>query len=220
MTITTLSLHSQSEHISSNTIVPMQKHEIGFSVGAFPLVGFLSPPNDKSVVNFGDYMFAHSSYIKKDNGSYEKMYHFGSYSLNYNYHFNSINSIGTSLSWVGRHIERYEWTKGDTINGSGWLHYLTLQLNYRCTYYRKNVISLYFGIHCGIVLCARDKDILYKETQHQLLATTSNNPYYVNPAFHFNAFGIDIGTKHILNTEIGIGTQGIFKIGYKYKFFN
>ena len=106
----------------------------------------------------------------------------------------------------------------DTIDGSGWKHYFTLQGNYRYTYYRKNNVSLYFGIHYGAVLCIRDKDILPKETLHLFMTTISNDRYYLNPAFHLTALGIDIGTKHIFNMELGIGTQGILKIGYKYKY--
>jgi len=222
------SLYGQVEEIKSYS-----KHEIGFSVGVFPLVGFLSPPNDKGIINFGDYGFEHTSYEIYEDGGYEKMYHLGSFALNYNYHFNSKHSIGVSLSWVGRHIEtykiyyewRYDWgglfggsRPVDTVDGSGWKHYFSLQGNYRYTYYHKNNVSLYCGVHCGVGLCVRDKEILPKETVHTFLGTTSNDQYYLYPAFHLNAFGVEIGIKHVFNAELGIGTQGIFKAGYRYKF--
>ncbi|MCL2027950.1 MAG: hypothetical protein FWG79_05620 [Bacteroidales bacterium] len=202
----------------SYTQETMPKHEVGFSMGVFPLVGFLSPPNDGGPINFGDYGLAHTSHYKREDGRYEKTYHFGSYALNYNYHFNRKHSIGTSLSWVGRHVDKYDWIMDDTINGRGWKHYFSLHFNYRYTYYRKNNTSLYFGYHHGIVLCVRDKNILYKNTHHFLFGTISNDQYYLNPAMHITAFGIDVGTKHIFNMELGIGTQGILKTGYKYKF--
>jgi len=195
------------------------KHEIGFSVGAFPTFGY--PPKENVMLDFfglGEYGLPHTSYKKYEDGKYVKMYHLGSYSLNYDYHFNSKHAIGALLSWMGRHVEKYSWVRGDTINGSGWIHYFTLQLNYRNTFYHKDKISLYFGIYCGTTLCTRDKNILYEETHHFLFSSESNDQYYFDIAVQATALGIDIGTKHIFNMELGYGTQGIFKAGYKYKF--
>jgi len=160
---------------------------------------------------------------------YENMYHFGSYTFNYNYHLKFKHSIGISLSWVGIHVNKYRiyqktslWNgavlRSDTIDGSGWKHYFTLQGNYRNTYYHKNKISLYWGIHWGITLCTRDRDILPKETLHFLVGSTSNDRYYFTTGMHISAFGIEIGKKHVFNMELGIGTQGFVKAGYRYKF--
>ena len=77
---------------------------------------------------------------------------------------------------------------------------------------------MYCGIHFGITLCVRDKDILPKETRHWLLGSESNVTSYFTPAMHLNFFGIEIGEKYVFNTEIGLGTQGIVKAGFKYKF--
>ena len=203
------------------------KHEIGFTMGAFPVIGILSPPKTNAIIPFEDPVW-HIYNNRKPNGNYEKMYHLGSFSLNYNYHFNTKQSIGVSLSWVGIHVDTYwiyyDWsfTGGghpiDTVNGSGWKHYFTLQGNYRNTYYRKNKISFYWGVHAGITLCVRDRDILPKEFIYGFMGNVSNVKYYFTPALHLNAFGIEMGEKNVFNMELGIGTQGIAKIGYKYKF--
>jgi hypothetical protein len=128
------------------------------------------------------------------------------------------HSLGFSFSWIGKHIDTYRMYYKDTVDGKGWKHYFTLQMNYRYTYYSKNKISLYFSIHSGITLCMRDKDILPKETIHHFLGSTSNVTQYFAPAAHFNAFGIAIGEKYIFYMELGFGTQGIFKTGFKYKY--
>jgi hypothetical protein len=200
---------------------PYPKREVGFSIGIFPLAGVLSPD---AGLSFGD-PGVHVYYIEKSNGNYEKMYCIGSYTFNYNYHFNQKNSIGISLSWVGKHIETY-WIypadranlTTDTVDGCGWRHYFTLMGNYRHTYHRKNKLSLYWGFYLGATLCIRDKDILPKEVRHHFIGSTNNDRYYFAPAIQLNAFGLEIGGKNIFNIELGIGTQGLFKVGFKYKY--
>ena len=207
----------QTERIYNKIIVPMPRHEIGFSVGVSPI--FFAPPSELDI--FPRYMFEHYSYRKYKDGSYEKMFHLGSYAINYNYNINSKRSIGASLAWMGRHIEKYDWMGYDTINGSGWMHNFTLVGNWRQTYYRNSKVSLYWGAYLGATFCVRDKDILYKET-HKIGGSTgtiviNNAPSYSNVALQINVFGINIGTKHILNMELGYGPLGIFRAGYKYE---
>ncbi|MCL2038875.1 MAG: hypothetical protein FWG85_00420 [Bacteroidetes bacterium] len=210
----------------TDTLVLIPKHEIGFAVGTFPLIA-LDHPKDRFL--FADYAPGFISYNNYEDIGDEKMWHLGSYALNYNYHFNSKKSIGASLSWMGMHIDRYHIYYGgwslfgggsrpvDTVDGSGWNHYFALMGNYRRTYYRKNKVSLYWGIHFGASLCVRDKEILPKQTIHSFLSTTRNDEYFFDVAIHLNAFGIDIGEKHIFNMELGIGRLGIFRAGYKYR---
>jgi len=203
------------------------KHEVGFSIGVFPTIGFFNFGGGWAFT--GDPMFKHTDYLERDNGMYENMYCLGSYSFSYNYRFNPEHSIGASLSWVGKHIDTYwiyggkipfaTYTEPDTVNGSGWKHYFTLQVNYRQTYYRKNdKISLYWGIAAGITLCVIDKDILPKETHYTLFGPVSNTKYRFAPAMQLNVLGMELGGKNVFLTELGIGTQGILKIGYRYKF--
>ncbi|MCL2027589.1 MAG: hypothetical protein FWG79_03780 [Bacteroidales bacterium] len=209
----------------SYTQETMPKHEIGFFVGVFPIIeiatGMLEPNH------IGEEKMGQFYHIRKDS-NFEKMYHLGSYTFSYNYHFNSKHSIGGSASWVGKHVDIYWvypawgfWGSGRpaiTVEGSGWIHYFTLQGNYRRTYYRTDHISLFFGVNVGATLCLRSKEILPEEEITFLLGSISNARYIFGPAFHITAFGVETGTKHVFNMELGIGTQGSLKIGYKYRF--
>ena len=212
-------------NVFAQEVKPIPENEIGFSVGMFPTIGaFFSP--DKSVFPvFSEPLFSHSykDSWKSKNGSeeYYKMYHLGSYTFNYNYHFNARNSIGVSTSWVGKHIDRYQIYEdkiNDTVNGSGWNHYITFQINYRYTYYRENNVSLYSGIYVGLTECFRDKNITPKRTHEYLLGTVSNARYYFGYAMHINAFGVEIGKQFAYIAELGFGTQGVLKVGFRYKF--
>ena len=222
--------NQEFDSLSNKKTTAYPKYEIGFSVGVFTIMGLIIPPNDGWGGLESRPIIRHAYYMEYEDGQYEKMYNLGSYTFNYNYHFNPKHSMGISLSWIGKHIDTYEiyvtdydlWhgvvISADTINGSGWKHYFTLQGNYRYTYYRKNKISLYCGIYGGITLCIRDKDILPKETVYGFLGSISNDRHYFAPAFQFNTFGLEIGEKYVFNMELGIGTQGFIKTGFKYKF--
>ena len=194
------------------------KHEIGFSVGAFPAIGFLEIVSESFLPFSGDPLIMHTDYLRRDNGMYTRMYHFGSYTFNYNYHFNSKHSVGGSFSWVGKHVDKYWVYKTETVNGSGWKHYFTLQGNYRNTYYHQKKISLYYGVYCGVTMCVIDEDIRPKETQYTFLGKESNAKYKFSPALQLNAFGFETGEKYVFNLELGFGTQGIIKTGFRYKF--
>ena len=233
MTVVTYSLYAQTEQtdtqnrdsVFNEKNKPYPKCEVGFSGGIFPIVGIISPDGI-----FGADPGWHTYYIGNTReGNYEKMYCFGSYTFNFNYHFSSKNSLGVSLSWIGRYIDKY-WiyalnydiwrqmvTSADTVKGKGWKHHFPLQVNYRHTYYRKNKISLYFGISGGITFCIRDKNILPKETIQGFISRISNVRTYLSPAMQFSAFGLEIWEKYVCNLELGFGTLGLFKAGFKYK---
>jgi len=202
-----------------------QKHEIGFSVGVFPVIGVIDQ-EDGSL--FGNLFFKHK-YQKKYEDRCEEIYHFGSYTFNYNYFYNLKHSLGGTLSWVGKHIDTYlsypgtslfgsSLSSAETVIGSGWKHYFTLQGNYRNTYYRKNdKIALYCGINLGINF-GIGKNILHTKTIDLISKTESNSMTCSFPVMHLNLFGLEIGKKNVFHIELGIGTQGLIKTGYKYKF--
>jgi hypothetical protein len=221
------SINAQGQENNLEKYNPFSKHEFGFSVGAFPLIGghsgFLNP---KPV---GGQKPGHTYHIR-DGRNFEKMYHFGSYNLKYNYHFNRKHSIGMSFSWVGKHVDiywHYPATGGGlftpnrpaiTVEGSGWVHYFTFQGNYRFTYYRKDNVSLFFGVNYGATLYLRDKEILPEKEVTFLLGSVSNARQISAPAFHLTALGIEVGEKNVFNMELGVGTQGILQIGFKHRF--
>ena len=187
------------------------KHEIGIAAGAFPIIGvgeyaalFFLYPN----------VFKHIYHFEELNGNYMDQYNFGSYTLNYNYNFNLKHSMGISCSWVGTYINEY-WNDGyfgeNNVDGCGWENYFTLQGNYRHNYYNKDKISLYWGIYTGLTLCIRDENIIPKNR-------VKDDKYEVFLALQINAFGIELGKKYKYFLELGIGTQGLLKTGFRYKF--
>jgi len=201
---------------------PFPKHEIGFSVGAFPFVGLGEVTATMELFRTLEGNRWGHWYDIRDGKNFEKMYHFGSYTFNYNYHIDLKSSIGASFSWTGKHIEQY-WVyhPNDIVDGSGWKHYYTLQANYRRTYYRKEDTSLYWGVHYGFTYAVRDRSILTKEPRifWKGHATTDVRTYFQED-LHLSIFGIETetGEKNVFNIEFGLGTQGILKVGYKHKF--
>ena len=196
-------------------------HEFGFSLGLFPIIGVTS-----GVIGFfltgvsitpsvGDWNIGHT-YHRQSDTNFEKMYHFGSYMLKYNSHFNPRNSIGMSFAWVGKHIDVYWHYPTGSIEGRGWAHYFTWQGNYRRTYYRKNNVSLFFGIHFGGSVYVISKELVPDQVIHSgLLSRISNERHFVAPAFHWTALGIEVGERNVFNIELGIGTQGFLQLGFK-----
>jgi len=178
------------------------KHEIGFSVGAFPLIGL---EGYGAGFIFYPHIFKHTYHIEDING-YEKAYHLGSYTLKYSYHFKPKHSFGGSVSWVGRHVDKYRIYTNAIVDGSGWIHYFTVQGNYRYTYYQNNKISLFCEIYSGLTLYITD-DVFLPKSKYEIL-----------PALHLNIFGMDLGGKYKFLLELGIGTQGLFTTGFSYKF--
>jgi TonB family protein len=204
----------------------LKKHEIGFSIGLLPLIGgwsdgFLNP---KPV---GGQKMGHTYHVQEGK-NFEKMHHFGSYNIKYNYNFNLKHSIGVSFSWVAKHVDIYwHYPAGSvlgrgrpaiTVEGSGWIHYFTLQGSYRRNYHRGNITSSFFEISYGTSLYSRDKAILSEEKITFLLGSISNDRHIFAPAFHLTVLGIEFGKKNAFNLEFGVGTQGILQMGFKHKF--
>ena len=200
------SISAQDSEIKSHP-----KNEIGFSVGVFPVVGY----GEYALLLFFEpqQVLKHRYSNETPPGQHDKGHHFGSYTLNYNYHFNSRRSMGISTSWLGWYIDEYRisYNKNDTVDIRGWMNFFTFQVNYRQTYYHNNKISLYWGIHGGVTLCIIDDVILSDENRFY-------DKYEFFPAIQLNAFGIEFGEKYVFHLELGIGTQGLLKTGFRYKF--
>jgi len=216
-----LSLQAQTEQTQTVPIdsvyntksITYPKHEIGFSVGVFPIIGIGEP---------GGFIFVHEPFKHRESTSdkygYSTATLYGSYTVSYNYHFNRISSLGVSFSWAGRYIDEFQVYEEDTIDGKGWKHYFTLQLNYRCTYYRTDDISLYCGLYAGVMLGRVDEAIRPKQNHSLFFSEVKNHKYFSNPAFHFTLFGVEFGKTQVFLLELGIGTQGVLQTGFRYKF--
>jgi hypothetical protein len=157
---------------------------------------------------------------------YYKMQHYGTLTFNYQYHFTQKHSMGITATWLGRSISNFT-TPPDyagegsnpyftitpsnkVIDAKGWDNTFSLCINYRFTYYNKEAISLYTGLHFGFAVKLIEKELL--------LATEKNN--YWTTALQITGFGIEAGKTHAFVTELGFGAQGLIKIGYRYKFNN
>ena len=172
---------------------------------------------------------AHHKYINQEYGYFDRydihysMHHFGTLTFNYQYHFTSKHSIGFTFSWLGRHIQSYlkdisygtmPGIRNDNIliNSTGWEHDFTLCANYRFTYYNKNALSLYTGIHVGVGLGFIERKLLLPAEYN--LGFNS----YAFLGMQLTALGIEVGKTHAFISELGFGVQGIIKVGYRYKF--
>ena len=230
LAVISLSLHAQIEQTHTENGFEgkrtFRKHEIGFSIGVFPLIGG-STGNTFDPKPVGGRKRGHV-YDVREGGNFEKMYHFGSYNLNYNYHFNSRHSLGVAFSWVGKHVDInwvypascLLWTCKPTVvvAGSGWVHYFTYQVNYRFTYYRKDNVSLFLGVYTGTTKHLRDKEILPEQKISFLLGSISNDRWLSVPAGHITVLGVEVGEKNVFNMELGAGSRGILQLGFKHKF--
>lgn len=141
-----------------------------------------------------------------------KSFLIGSFNFEYNHNFTRLHGFGCSGTYAFRDIcylkglDR-EGTQWDTITGKD--HYLNLQVHYRITYKRYEKLTLYCSVHVGATL--------YFQGCHYKDPTTASN-FWACPAVHVTLLGMNIGKKNAGNIEVGLGTQGVFKIGYSYRF--
>jgi hypothetical protein len=84
------------------------------------------------------------------------------------------------------------------------LYFIAPLIGYEYTYFMNNDFAIYFRIGVGYQwLFADDPSHLFR-------------PYSL--AYQISPLCISIGNKHNLDLGFGFGTQGVFRIGYKYKF--
>ncbi|MDR3047405.1 MAG: hypothetical protein LBU51_07320 [Bacteroidales bacterium] len=111
-----------------------------------------------------------------------------SFNFSYFYHFNNRHAIGGSISFN-------PFTLGEKY-GYGF----SAELNYRFSFFRTELFYLYLSISAGF--------------QFGLI----HNSNWGFIAFQFMPIGINIGKEHSAFAEIGYGSQGIVKMGYRYRF--
>ncbi|NLJ82462.1 MAG: hypothetical protein GX330_04985 [Bacteroidales bacterium] len=222
-----LFVYGKAQESVSNAIEQkFNKHEIGISWGAFPTsrvsygIAFWQPASTYVNVRHPGLLsnvypyFAHtaSRTWKGPNGDdeYYTMQHYGALTINYQYHFTKKHSLGFATTWLGRYVTNYTARAKfeETIDAKGWDNVFSFYSNYRFSYFSKENLSIYTGICIGLAV---------NVIQRKLLLSTEKNAYYVL-AFQATGFGIEAGKKHCYVGELGFGSQGVIKMGYKYKF--
>jgi hypothetical protein len=108
--------------------------------------------------------------------------------LKYYYNFNRNNAIGGTLTTLIAPNKKVNSNVGVMLSP---------QILYKITYLREKIVAIYSSISIGVQIAVG---------------------YYVFIAYQVDILGISIGKKHNLIIELGYGTQGIFKLGYNYKF--
>jgi hypothetical protein len=146
----------------------------------------------------------------------------GGVNVEYFYDFNKTHSIGIALSTSSDILNRNRFASFELFTTEDyikkhpyilkrWGLYNSVQFGYRISFPKKGKCTFYSSVFAG--LCIATVFHPAKEDVKQ----TSASPL---PSFHFTVLGISTGTKNIANIEFGLGTQGILKIGYSYKFQN
>lgn len=189
---------------STSPLKDFSKHEIGISVGAFPVIGIFykyEPFIGNSYVHttVENTLLGHYSY---EGGT--KTYLIGTFSFEYKYNFTFRHALGITASWACRRIEEnLREIKTATDN------YFALQAGYRFTYKHFEKLSLYSALYAGATLYIQDK---------QLMNDDQKSNFWAYPSLHVTLFGISVGKKNAADFEVGFGTQGMIKVGYCYKF--
>ncbi|MDR3046295.1 MAG: hypothetical protein LBU51_01620 [Bacteroidales bacterium] len=123
--------------------------------------------------------------------------------FSYYYNFNAKHSLGCLFSIV------------PFYGGNAWLQdnagcWFAPELSYRFTYYRSTVCSFYLAVSVGAQLG------FTSALEHGNI--NANGFIFAPVGYQLDLFGIKIGKIHSTIIELGYGTQGIIKIGYKYNF--
>ena len=164
------------------------KHEIGVSCGLFSAPILIPLPYLPSVIP--------------------------NLNFDYHYNFNEKHSIGVSYSistdfpyplsrWINKNYidEHPEFNKSCTPS-----IFNSLQLGYKISFLKKGKFTLYSSFFAGVNLGyygIKDKEF-------------SN--FLILPSLHVTPLGFTYGEQNTLNFEFGIGSRGLFIIGYRYHF--
>lgn len=201
---------SQTDNFGNHNLINGQypKHEIGISYGIAPMT---------SILYFGGY----------DDIASDIKYSFrelllGSVNLQYDLYFSKLHSINFNLTWTAiKHTppslyRRYWAYKND------YTHHLCFQIGYSIHFFNTPKVSLYSSIYVGATLFLIGDAAFYADGINHLQEVPNYYPLKNRSAtcfnFHINYLGIRIGKKNAANIELGLGTQGIFNLGYRYRF--
>lgn len=194
-----------------NEPASVSKHEIGFSVGIYPVIGMWDPSRS------GYKWFCHHDLYKTDIGDTIDSWLIGSFTFNYYNNITRLHAVGLQSTVAFRHIttlptdnpyqEPYSpliktlKRKNQPYNSLN--AFWALQASYRITFKRYPVCALYSGCSLGFTLYFMD--------EHWKGAV-------IFPSGHLTLLGVTLGKHNNGNIEIGYGTQGILNVGYSRRF--
>lgn len=181
---------------ASDGLSDLPKHEIVFSAGIFPLIGVFYPS-----YNFNPFLI-HSCNRNSEETTV------GSFNLSYLFNFNKYHALGVNSTIC---FKRYSIYEDQQIPVNSLNTYWALQAQYCITFKRYNRCTLYCGISLGATFYFRDK---YWKEQPPSFVFPEDQYISVYPNFHLSALGVKFGHKNNGSVELGVGTQGILKIGY------
>ncbi len=184
------------------------KHEIGLSYGFAPYTGTF-------------YRGSFEDVESNDYGSFRELL-LGSFNFQYHLHFNKLHGLGFNLTWSackhtkpGSIIRHYAYK-------NEYVHYLSIQAGYSIHFFNTGIISLYSSIYLGATLFIIGDAAYYDDGINRLSEVPNNYPlkkcYDLGFGLQINYLGISIGKNNAANIELGLGTQGMLKVGYSYKF--
>lgn len=181
--------------MEESTEIP--KHEIGFSVGFFPILDEWDPARGHS-------RFAYHDQFRINKRDSIDSWLIGAFTFNYNYNITHYHAVGVLTTLAFRHATIIPTGQSSSTSlNAVW----ALQASYRITFKRYAVCSLYAGCSMGFTLY-----ILDKQWQDALFVP------HILPSGHITVLGISLGKRNNANIELGYGTQGSFRVGYSAKF--
>lgn len=184
-----------SQENQAPTKPTFKKHEFNVSVG------ILNTIEVHPLLTFSDRIPLFSYKSKSD----LLFFKIGSFNFEYNLNLSKIYSIGVSLSYTySRNNEiDYLWDMTPFYYDIH-SHFLSIIVNNKFNYIRKKNYNIYTGFGIGITQIFREHNEYYNPL----------SGYYID--FNLCLFGILLKNKIPLFFEIGLGPQGIFKVGYKF----
>lgn len=194
----------------NNPIEPVvSKHEIGFSMGIYPVIGILDPARSS--------LRHHDLHLNVGCDTIDSWL-IGAFTFHYFYNITRFHAVGVHSTLAFRHSTvlpnenpyqepvspliktlKREQQPYNSLNA-----YWTLQASYRITFKRYAFCSLYSAVSAGFTLYMMDNH-------------WKSDPVIL-PSGHITALGISLGKDNNANIELGFGTQGILKVGYSRRF--
>ena len=197
---------------TSDGLSDVPKHEIGFSMGIYPVIGMWDRARSD------EKWFSHHEHYKTDIGDTIDSWLIGSFTFNYYYNMTQFHAVGIQSTLAFRHIttlptdnpyqEPYspliKTLKRENQPSNSLNAFWALQTSYRITFKRYPVCTLYSGCSLGFTLYFMD--------EHW------KGDLVIFPSGHLTLLGVSLGKRNNGNIELGYGTQGILNVGYRLKF--